>query len=125
MPDRSFFEAYYRALSAADFDAIAQCFDPDVALTHAGETIRGRESLIASIKEARAVVKNDVIPEDMILTADRAAVVFTDRFEALVDELDFMGRRLSRGDRFEKRICGFYKFAGGRIKEVEMFAAGA
>ena len=123
MPNRAFFDKYYGALTRADFETLKECYAPDVVLTHKGGAITGREVLLGAIAASREVVENEVVLLDLAADGDKVAVVFSDRFEAKIDNLDFMGRKLSRGDCFEERICGFYRFENGKIKAVQMFSA--
>ena len=123
MPDRAFFDKYYGALTRADFETLKECYAPDVVLTHKGGALEGRDVLLGAIAASREVVENEVVLLDIVTEGGKAAVVFSDRFESRQDNLDFMGRKLSRGERFEERICGFYRFEDGRIKAVQMFSA--
>lgn len=121
--NRAFFDAYYRAISTADYVTLAECYDENVQLGSLGGTIHGRDEVLERIAEARTRVDNSVIPHDMLIEGDRAAVVFTDRFIARADGTEMFGRTLAAGEHVDVRVCGIYRFVDGRIAEVEMFRA--
>ncbi len=97
--NESFFRGYYEAYNSGDEAKLGAYLADDVLLVSAQGEQRGKEAYLATYRQIVAVFSDQMTPEEITVTGDKATVKITDRFIAKTDVPDFLGQSFAKGGR--------------------------
>lgn len=119
--DRDFFTRYYEAYNSEDPARLTPFYAGDVRLLSAQGEIRGRDAVLDTYRGIIGQFVDRMCPRNIVVDGDQAAVEIIDRFEARTDVDDFLGRRFTRGDSFELKLCGIYRVEDEQITGITLY----
>ena len=116
-----FLRSYYATYNRVDPEALARFYADDVVLTSAQGEVRGREALVGTYRYITGQFSDQMTPEAIFVDGDRAAVEITDRFTALADVPEFLGRPWKKGENYTLRLCAVYTVQNGKITQIFIY----
>jgi ketosteroid isomerase-like protein len=118
---REFFASYYATYNRVDPEALGRFYAEDVVLTSAQGEVRGREALLGTYRYITSLFSDQMTPETMIVDGDRAAIEITDRFVALAEVPEFLGRPWKKGETYTLKLCAVYTLKNGQIARIVIY----
>lgn len=118
---REFFTSYYATYNRVDPEALSRFYAEDAVLVSAQGEVRGREALVGTYRYITGLFKDQMTPESIIVDGDRAAVEITDRFVALDDVPEFLGKAWKKGETHTLKLCAVYTLRNGLIARIGIY----
>ena len=116
--DKAFIESYYRTYNSEDPESLSRFYHDDVELISSQGVQAGVESILATYRYLISVFHDQMTPQKITISGNRAVVEIVDRFEAKQSINDFMGMKLSQGDCFELNLRATYEVEGAKFKTI-------
>ena len=119
--DKKGMEAYYRAFSSGEHEALAAFYSEDLVFEYRDVRLEGRDKVIGHFAQLQQGVTERIKPLSILVDGNKVAVEMEDTFTAKFDLPDFLGNPLGQGKSVTGRYSGFYDIRNNKICHVRLY----
>jgi len=113
------FRAYIRAFNAADWEALAGYYAPDIRLVIGnGTELNGRDAIIRFYSQVKRQTRRTIEIVQCFSEAQTLAAEIESEFLAVEDAPAFAVRPMAKGDRYYLNSFVFYDFEGAHYTRI-------
>ena len=113
--------AYYETYNQSVDEALTTFYTDDVVFEYQDLKLTGKQAVLEHFAGLQQAFKEIMVPKNILVDGDKAAVEVENKFEAKIDIPDFLGKSFKAGESFTGRFSGFYETRGDKICHVRLY----